>query len=356
MTWEFRDPLFLVVALAAPLVYALAARSASAVRYSSLGIPDRSPRSWRVRLARLPALLTAVAVASLAVALAGPRTPDADTKVSREGIAIMMVVDRSGSMNARDLVKDDLSVDRLAVVKEVFRQFVLGGEAGSESKSPVFSGSRIFAAGGRPDDAIGLVAFAGYADSLCPLTLDHGSLASLVEDLEIVRTRNEDGTALGDGLALAVERLRQSKAKSKVAILLTDGVNNTGAVDPLRAAELAASQNIKVYSIGAGTDGLAPFPTVDPFTGRQVLEPTYVEIDEETLKAIAERTGGRYFRATDRDSLAEVYAEIGRLERTEIAEVRYLQYTEHYAPFVVAGLSLLAVAAVANGSVFRKLP
>jgi Ca-activated chloride channel family protein len=203
---------------------------------------------------------------------------------------------------------------------------------------------------------IGLVAFAGYADSLCPLTLDHGSLVSMVDDLEIVRTRDEDGTALGDGLALAVERLRQSKAKSKVVILLTDGVNNTGAIDPPRAAELAASQNIKVYSIGAGTDGLAPFPAVDPFTGREVLEPTYVEIDEETLQAIADKTGGRYFRATDRDGLSEIYAQIDRLERTEVTEVRYLRYTEHYASFVVAGLSLLAVAAVANGSVFRKLP
>ncbi len=352
MPWEFRDPLLLIVALIAPLIFVVASRSASAVRYSSLNIPDRSPRSWRVRLAKVPAVLAALAIVSLAVALAGPRTPDAETKVSREGIAIMMVVDRSGSMNARDLVKDDLSVDRLAVVKDVFRQFVLGGD----DRSSPFLRSRASGAAGRPDDMIGLVAFAGYADSLCPLTLDHGSLVSMVEDLEIVRTRDEDGTAIGDGLALAVERLRQSKAKSKVVILLTDGVNNAGAIDPPRAAELAASQNTKVYSIGAGTDGLAPFPTVDPFTGRQVLEPTYVEIDEETLKAIADKTGGRYFRATDREGLSEIYAEIDRLERTEVTEVRYLQYTEHYVSFVVAGLGLMAVAAVAGGSVFRKLP
>ncbi len=352
MTWEFRDPLFLIVALLAPLVFRLASRSASAVRYSSLGVPDRAPRSWRLRLAKLPSVLMALAVASLAVALAGPRSPDAETKVSREGIAIMMVVDRSGSMNARDLVRDDLSLDRLAVVKDVLRQFVLGSRAGI----PAGRMGRGSKSGGRPDDAIGLIAFAGYADSLCPLTLDHGSLVSLVEDLEIVRTRDEDGTALGDGLALAVERIRQGKAKSKVVILLTDGVNNTGFIDPRQAAELAASQEIKVYCIGAGTDGLAPFPAVDPFTGREVLEPTYVEIDEETLKAIADKTRGRYFRATDRDGLSEIYAEIDRLERTEITEVRYLRYTEHYASWVVAGLGLLAVAAVANGSVFRKLP
>lgn len=338
--WEFRDPLFLLSAIAAPLVLWAAWRSTSAVRYSSLQIVDRAPRSWRLRLSKLPALLTAVAVASLAVALAGPRTPDAETKVSREGIAIMMVVDRSGSMQARDLVKDDMSVDRLAVVKDVFEEFVLGGKAGK----------------GRPDDLVGLIAFAGYADSLCPLTLDHGNLVAMVKDLEIVNRRDEDGTALGDGLALAVERLRRSKAKSKVAILLTDGVNNTGSVDPEQAAELAASQNIKVYCIGAGTDGLAPFPAIEPFSGRQVLRRIYVEIDEETLKRIADKTGGRYFRATDRDALEEIYAEIDRLERTKITETQYLQYTEHYAMFVAAALILTAVAAVAGATVFRSLP
>ncbi len=338
--WEFRDPLFLLVALAAPFVFWAASRSTSAVRYSSLSLADRAPRSWRARLSKLPAVLMAIAVASLAVALAGPRTPDAETKVSREGIAIMMVVDRSGSMQARDLVKDDLSVDRLAVVKDVFQEFVLGGDAGR----------------GRPDDAIGLVTFAGYADSLCPLTLDHGNLVTMVADLEIVKRRDEDGTALGDGLALAIERLRRSEAKSKIAILLTDGVNNTGSIAPDQAAELAVTQGIKVYCIGAGTEGLAPFPAVDPFSGRQVLRRTYVEIDEETLKEIANQTGGRYFRATDRDGLAEIYAEIDRLERTKVTEIQYLQYTEHYVMFVVAALTLMALATLTGATLFRSLP
>lgn len=337
---EFRDPLLLLLLLLVPLLFIAAVRSPSAVRFSSLTIPDLAGRSWRVRLAVVPAVLWMLAVASLAVALAGPRTPDAQTKVSREGIAIMAVIDRSGSMHARDLVKNDLSVDRLSVVKDVFRQFVLGGKAQS----------------GRPDDPIGLIAFARYADSLCPLTLDHGNLVSMVDDLEIVNERDEDGTALGDGLALAVERLRQSTAKSKIVILLTDGVNNAGSIEPGQAAELAASQQIKVYCIGAGTDGLAPFPVIDPFTGREQLQPTYVEIDEEALKQIAERTGGRYFRATDKDSLATVYAEIDRLERTKISEVRYLQYTEHYKPLVIGALGLMAAAAIAKGSLFRTLP
>ncbi len=339
-TWEFRDPLFLLAALAAPFVLWLASRASSVVRYSSLNLVDRGRRTWRARLSRLPALLMALAVASLAVALAGPRTPDAETKVSREGIAIMMVVDRSGSMQARDLVRDDTSMDRLAVVKDVFEEFVLGGEAGQ----------------GRPDDLVGLIAFAGYADSLCPLTLDHGNLVTMVRDLEIVSRRSEDGTALGDGLALAVERLRRSKAQTKVAILLTDGVNNTGSIDPEQAAELAASQNIKVYSIGAGTDGLAPFPAIDAFTGRQVFRRTYVEIDEVTLQRIADKTGGRYFRATDREGLEEIYEEIDQLERTKISEVQYLQYTEHYLSFVIAALIMVGLAAFTNATIFRSLP
>jgi Ca-activated chloride channel family protein len=244
-------------------------------------------------------------------------------------------------MNARDLVRDDTSVDRLSVVKKVFRQFVLGdGRSGT----------------GRPDDMIGLVAFARYADSLCPLTLDHGNLASMAEDLQIVTREDEDGTAIGDGLALAVERLRRHKARSKVAILLTDGVNNTGAIDPARAADLAASQDVKVYTIGAGTDGLAPFPMRDPLRGREVLVPMRVQIDEETLRDIAEKTGGRYFRATDEEALARIYQEIDQLERTEITEIRYLQYTEHYVSFVVAGLSLITVAVLAGGTVCRRIP
>ena len=192
--WEFRDPLFLTLALLSPLAYFLAKRAPAVVGFSSLNLLQAAPRSLRSRLTRLPALLMATAVLLLAIGAARPRTPDAQTKVSREGISIMMVVDRSGSMQARDLVPDDLSVDRLTVVKQVFRRFVLGGEDAGK---------------GRPDDRIGLVAFARFADSLCPLTLDHGNLVSLADDLQIVSRRDEDGTALGDGLALAVERLRR---------------------------------------------------------------------------------------------------------------------------------------------------
>ncbi|QDV86460.1 VWA domain-containing protein [Planctomycetes bacterium TBK1r] len=339
---ELRDPAFLLLALLAPFVFWLARHNPSRIRYSSVAIVEAAPRSLRARLAGLPALLMALAVLLISVAMAGPRTPDAETKVSREGIAIMMVLDRSGSMQARDLVQDDYSVDRLSVVKDVVRGFVLGeGESAGE---------------GRPDDTIGLIAFAGYADSLCPLTLDHGNLTTMVNDLEIVSTREEDGTAIGDGLALAVERLRRSDAKSKVVIMLTDGSHNAGVVDPKQAAEVAAASDVKVYCIGAGTQGRAPFPVQDPFTGRTELRLFEVDLDEDTLKMIAETTGGRYFRATDRESLGEVYAEIDALERTKVTEFRYLQYNEHYRSFLLAGLLLVGVAATSKASLFRTLP
>jgi len=339
---ELKDPLLLLTALLAIPVYRFLARGrgVAAVGFSNVAAAARAPRSWRVRLAFLPPLLVSLAVAAMAVALARPRRPDDLTRVRTEGIAIVMVVDRSSSMEARDLVRDDQSVNRLAVVKERFVAFVTGGEA-----SP-----------GRKDDAIGLVAFARYADGLCPLTLDHGSLLSIVNDLEIVSQRREDGTALGEGLGLAVERLRKHKARSKVAILLTDGVNNTGDISPAQAADLARANDVKVYCIGAGTRGMAPCPVRDPFTGRAVLRPRPVRIDEATLKDIAHQTGGRYFRATDDDSMADIYREIDQLERTEISETRYLNYHEKYLPFATAGLVLLGLGCGLGGTMLRRLP
>jgi Ca-activated chloride channel family protein len=337
--WELRDPLFLIVAALAPLVYWLAARMPAVLTYSSLALVDVAPRSQRARLAKLPALLLAAATLALAVALAGPRTGSATSRIHREGIAIAMVVDRSGSMQARDFVRGNASISRLDVVKDVFRAFVAGeGEAG-----------------GRPDDLVGLVVFARYADGLCPLTLDHGNLLSIFADVEIVTEPSEDGTAIGEGLALAVERLRGVEVSSKVALLLTDGVSNVGDIDPLQAADLAVQHGIKVYTIGAGTTGLAPVPVQAP-GGRTVLRQAYVEIDEETLRQIAQRTGGRYFHAANASGLTEVIEEIDRLERSEVAEVRYLTYEYHYAGWVGAGLLLMINAAVLSGTILRRLP
>lgn len=334
---EFQDPWLLLASLAAPLVYVLAERSVGLVTYSTLELVGQAHRSSRARLARLPAVLLAVAALAFAIALAGPRTGDATTVIRREGIAIVMVVDRSGSMRARDFVLDDANVSRLEVVKRVFRRFV--EEPG----------------GRREGDLIGLVAFARYADGLCPLTLDHGNLLSILDDLAIVEDPDEDGTAIGEGLALGVERLRRITAPSKVAILLTDGVNNAGEVDPLQAADLAAQYGVKVYAIGAGTTGTAPVP-VRTRSGAVVLRRAFVEIDEATLQRIAERTGGRYFHARDAKGLEQVIEEIGALERAELTEVRYLQYRYHYAGFVGAGLGAIAASALLAGTWLRRLP
>ncbi len=335
---RFRDPLFLWGVALAPLVYALAVRAPAALTYSSLASVDRGPESLRMRLTRLPALCLALAAALFAVAMAGPRSGDAATLQRREGIAIAMVVDRSGSMLALDFSEREQSKTRLDAVKGVFEKFVLGG-----------SGSA-----GRTDDLIGLVAFASYADGLCPLTFDHGNLISILRDLTPA-PQDESGTAVGDGLALAVERLRQNPARSKVVVLLTDGVSNAGEILPLQAADLAAQFGIKVYTIGAGRTGYAPFAVTMP-NGEQRLDRRYVEIDEQTLEAVAERTGGRYFHAEDSATLAQVVADIDRLERSELAEVRYLQYRPRYAPFAGAAALLVAAAALLSGTLLRRLP
>ncbi|MBV1880433.1 MAG: VWA domain-containing protein [Pseudomonadales bacterium] len=337
--WEFRDPLFLFAILLAPLVYWLAVRIPSSVTYSSLSLPNAAQRSPRVYLAKLPALLLAFAAFAMAVALAGPRTGDATTRVKRDGIALIMVMDRSGSMNARDFVEDDYSVSRLAALKSVFKQFVLGGEAGN----------------GRPNDLIGIVAFGTYADGVCPLTLDHKNLIAILDQLQVATMRTEAATAVGEGLALAVERLIQQTAESKVIILLTDGVNNAGAIDPLHAADLAAANDIKVYTIAAGITGYAPIPVQLP-DGRTKLQRSMVEIDEVTLKEIAARTGGSYFHARDAEGLKAVYKEIDSLEKSEITEIRYMQYREHYALFVLIALTLILVASISGGTLLRRLP
>lgn len=334
---EFRDPIFLLFGLLAPVVYLLAARSPSRIRYSSLSLLRDAPSSWRVRLLPLPALCLAAAHLALSIALAGPRTGDASTLIHREGIAIMLVVDRSGSMNARDFVEDDRSVDRLMAVKRVLRRFL-----GDQS------------APGRPDDLIGLVAFARYADSVAPLTLDHVNLAAILDQVSIVTDRDEDGTAVGQGLALAVERLRRHEAKSRVVILLTDGANNSGEITPGQAAELAAAHDIRVYTVGAGRTGYAPFPV--QWRGGTVLRQARVELDERSLQEIASHTGGRYFHAGDAEALAQVYEEIDELERSKIVEVRFMQYEEHYAGFTAAGALLIVVAALSAGTLLRRLP
>jgi len=336
---ELREPLFLALALLAPLVYRAARGHRSSLVYSSLRLPARGPRGWRARLAALPAALLGLAVLLVALAMAGPRIPDQSSIVRREGIAIMLVVDRSGSMDARDFVAGDYTTSRLDAVKQVLGTFVAGGGG----------------LPGRPDDLIGVIAFGTFADGICPLTLDHSNLLAILDDVEVARDRGEGQTAAGEGLALAVERLHRLRARSKVVVLLTDGVNNAGNITPIQAAELAKAAAIKVYTVGAGRTGVAPIP-VRTASGRTLLRPVAVQIDERTLEAIAARTGGHYFNARDQEGLAEAYREIDSLERSKLTERRYLQYRELYGSLASAALAAIMLATVLAGTLLRRLP
>ena len=336
---EFREPLLLLLTLLAVPVFLLARRAPGRVLFSSLTVLPSTHGGWRARLAWLPDALIAVALLALVVALAGPRIGERFSRIEREGIAIMMIVDTSGSMSALDLSTSERERTRLEAVQDVFQEFVLGG--------PDLAG--------RPDDAIGLVSFAAYADTATPLTLDHENLVAVARNLAITTLREENFTAIGDALGLAVERLRESPAHSRIAVLLTDGVNNAGVETPSAAAELARSQEVKVYTIGAGSTGIAHMRVPDGRRG-STLRAIAVEIDEQTLRDIAERTGGRYFRADNADALVDVYAEIDRLERTRITEDRSRQYDELFHLPLLAALLFAAFAWLGRGTVFARLP
>ncbi len=331
-------PWYLLAALAVVPVVLLARAAAGRVQFSSLATLPHGA-TWRTRLAPLPDALFGLAVLALAVALAGPQRYDGQHRVKRRGIAIMMVVDRSGSMQALDLSDRDHELTRLDAVKKVFEQFVVGGGG----------------LGGRPDDAVGLIAFARYADTLSPLTLDHANLVTAARQVQIVDDQAEDGTSVGDGLAQAVERLRAAPQESKVAIVLTDGVSNAGEVAPLAAASLAKDAGVKVFTIGAGTNGRAPVRVQNAF-GQSELVSMPVQIDEDTLQKIASTTGGQYFRATDLPGLKRIYGDIDRLNRTEIDETQSAEPAQLYGWLV--GLAMIAIAAAVTlrATALRRLP
>jgi Ca-activated chloride channel family protein len=202
-------------------------------------------------------------------------------------------------------------------------------------------------------DRIGMVVFSGRAFTQCPLTLDYGILLEMLDKAQIGML--DDGTAIGSAIAVAVDRLKDSPAKSKVIILLTDGINNAGKIDPLTAAEIAKSYKIKIYTIGAGTQGLAPIPVQD-FFGNVVYQDVKVDVDDEGLAQIAELTGGKYFRATDTESLRKIYAQIDRMEKTKVETKVYMEYKELFHLFLVPGLLLLLLEILLANTMYRKLP
>ncbi len=308
-------------------------RKAAAVKFSNIRTLLRLRPSKTLILRRLFQGLRLVTVALLMLAMARPQTGRTQTQVRTEGIDIILVIDTSGSMQALDLDASRRIAERrnrLEVVKSVVDEFVEQ----------------------RDDAQIALVVFGPEAFTQCPLTLDHGIVATFMERLEIGMAG--DATAIGSALGTAVKRLKESEAESKVIILLTDGRSNAGSLSPAKAAEVAATFDVKIYTIGAGSREKAPF-IVDSLFGKQVIYQD-VEIDEVTLRRIAELTGGEYFRAEDERALQEIYQQIDQLEKTEITMSSYMEYNEQFRWFVIPALALLLLEVVMLGTRFRKLP
>ena len=280
---------------------------------------------------RLRGALRLGALGLLILALARPQQGLGTADVEASGIDIVLAIDVSGSMAALDFQSEGKPGSRLDAVKKVVEDFVAG----------------------RPNDRLGLVAFAGRPYLVSPLTLDHDWLVRGLERLRIGLV--EDGTAIGSGIASSVNRLRDRRAKSRVVILLTDGVNNSGKVSPLTAADAARALGVRVYTIGAGTRGEAPMPIVDR-SGRQRIVMTPVDVDEETLQKVAETTGAKFFRATDTDSLRRIYEEIDQLEKTTETMKHFEEYRELFPWVILGALSLLCLEALRAASTRRGLP
>jgi Ca-activated chloride channel family protein len=297
------------------------------IKYSDVRIVRRAGRTRRQRYRFMLTVLRVAAVALFFVAFARPRSGTEYTEVTSEGIDIMLALDVSSSMQAEDFKPHN----RLHVAKEEIKKFI----------------------NRRVNDRIGLVVFARYSYTQCPLTTDYGVLLNFVDQVDFGLV--EDGTAIGMALANGVNRLRESESESKVMVLATDGDNNAGEIDPITAANLAAAFDIKIYTIGVGKPGNAMFPYNDPIFGkRYVYQPT--KIDETTLKEIAKPTGGKYFRARSGRELEEIYSIIDNLEKTEIQIASHIQYRELFQYFTYGGLLLLVLEMMLTNTYFRKLP
>ncbi len=352
---KFAFPWALLALLIIPLILynELVRKKNGRVCFSSLHLAVQTTPSLRQRLARLPLLLRLAGLILLILALARPQEGIEKVYDVSHGIAIEVVVDRSGSMG-EEMEFDGQTLNRLEVVKKVFAEFVNGDGKNLD---------------GRFNDLIGMVTFARFGDTVCPLTLAHGAVQELVEHVRLVDRRSEDGTAIGDGIGLAAARLKtaeetlatqaddkknadQYEIKSKIIILLTDGANNCGSMSPAEAAELAKKWGIKIYTIGIGLDmnNAANQGFFARLTGRRP------QVDTRTLQSLAENTGGIFRMADDGDSLRAIYEEIDRLETSEIESVRYVDYKEYFPPFALIALGLLVLESMLKCIWLRKVP
>ncbi len=327
---EFANKPLLFLLLVIPILIALYVwkyrKLYPTIQISSFDFAKKSKTSFKEMLIHVLFGLEMIAVALLIVALARPQSSEKNSTTNVEGIDIVMTMDVSGSMLA-----EDFKPNRLEAAKKVGAKFV----------------------DGRPNDRIGLVVFASESYTQCPMTTDHKVLNQLMS--EIKTGIIEDGTAIGDGLSIAISRLKDSDAISKVIILLTDGVNNTGSIDPISAAEIAKMFGLRVYTIGVGTNGTAPYPVQD-FFGNKRYQQVEVNIDEDMLKQIANMTGAQYFRATDNSSLDKIYKEIDKMEKSRIEVYEFEKKNEEFFPFAAIALGLLAVVFLMRTFVLRIFP
>lgn len=346
--WAF---LLLILIVALPFVRRFTMKT-GAIRFSSTANASKAGNSLRRRFYQLPAVIRMIALVCLVIALARPQTGREQIVDVSKGIAIEMVIDRSGSMGA-EMDFEGRQMTRLDAVKNVFQNFALGD--GKDLP-------------GRTNDLIGIIAFARYPDTVCPLTLAHGALPPFLDTIKLVQMRSEDGTAIGDALALAAARLEKAdealarqrsvnkksyEIKSKIIILLSDGENNAGKRDPLQAADLAAKWGIKVYAIAVG--GGEAFQSIQtPFGVYKV--PVNQRVDTTVLKQIAEKTGGFFREATDADSLSAIYEEIDQMEKSEIESTKFVDYKESFLPFAMMGLMLIVLEILLSNTIFRKIP
>ncbi|GAB4365506.1 MAG: VWA domain-containing protein [Calditrichia bacterium] len=330
--FRFANPEYLFLLVLIPLLgyyhWRRRQKMSAQVKFSTLKHMRKVPITFRQRLRKYFYVLRLIIIALIILGLARPQSGTRQQEITTEGIDIMMALDVSSSMLAEDFKPKN----RLEAVKVIAQEFIRG----------------------RTNDRIGLVIFAGEAFTQCPLTLDYGVLIQLLEKISVA-PQDWDGTAIGNGLATAVARLKDSKAKSKVIILLTDGRNNAGEINPMTAAQIAQTFNIRIYTIGTGTRGSALYPIDDPIWGKRYVNMP-VEIDEEILKKIAAQTNGQYFRATDSEKLRAIYAQINEMEKTKIQVKEFTRYRELFVNYVVMGLALLVLEIVLAGTWLRKLP
>ena len=326
--------LFLLVLLIPYIIWYVMKRKKTepTLQVSTTRMYMQAPKSWKIYLLHAPFVLRIVAIVMVILVLARPQTTDNWQNTEIEGIDIMLAVDVSTSMLA-----EDLKPNRLEAAKQVASEFI----------------------NGRPNDNIGLTIFAGESFTQCPLTVDHGVLLNLFHGISsdiAQRGLIEDGTAIGMGIANAVTRLKDSKAKSKVIILLTDGSNNRGDISPLTAAEIAKQFGIRVYTIGVGTNGTAPYPVFDE-RGREVYTVDMkVEIDEKMLSEIAEKTGGEYFRATDKTSLERIYNQIDAMEKSKVEKFDITHIHEEFLLYALWALALLLMEFFVKYIVLKRIP